>query len=39
MNPMRAATQEELASVARAQQGQYSAESFWKAAGRFTKLR
>jgi hypothetical protein len=35
----RAATQDELAAIARAQQGQLSAESFWKTAGRLTKLR
>ncbi len=39
VNTARAATEDELAAVARAQQGQYSAESFWRAAGRFTKLR
>jgi hypothetical protein len=35
----RAATEDELTAIARAQQGQHSAESFWKAAGRLTKLR
>jgi hypothetical protein len=35
----RAATEDELAAIARAQEGQLSAESFWKAAGRLTKLR
>jgi hypothetical protein len=35
----RAATEEELAAIVRAQEGQLSAESFWKAAGRLTKLR
>ena len=35
----RAATEDELSAIARAQQGQLSAESFWKAAGRLTKLR
>ena len=28
-----------LAAIARSQNGQLSAESFWKTAGRFTKLR
>lgn len=28
-----------LAAIARAQEGQLSAEGFWKAGGRFTKLR
>lgn len=35
----RAATPDELEAIAQAQQGQLSAESFWKAAGRLTKLR
>ena len=35
----RAATADELAALARAQQDQLSAESFWKSAGRLTKLR
>lgn len=35
----RAATQDELAALARAQEGLASAEGFWKAAGRFSKLR
>lgn len=39
VNTARSATKDELAAIARAQQGQHSAESFWKAAGRFTKLR
>lgn len=35
----RAATEEELAGIVRATEGQPSAEGFWKAAGRLAKLR
>jgi hypothetical protein len=35
----RPATEQELAAIVRAQEGQLSAEGFWKAAGRLTKLR
>ena len=35
----RAPTEKELAGIVRATEGQPSAESFWKAAGRLAKLR
>ena len=37
--PARSASEDDLAAVARSQQGLASAEGFWKSAGRFTKLR